>query len=100
MGQYPFLPMFEAEARKHEERAAYWREQGNEEYAKGSDRKALRWRKRQAELSDLLRGESWFDAFVAERGSALMRDMEDALLGPTPSPSPEQPEPTETPPSA
>lgn len=84
MEQYRFPPMFEAEARHHEERAAYWRAQGNEEYAKGSDRKSLKWRKRQAELSDLQRVESWFDAFVAERGSRLMRDMEDALLGPTP----------------
>jgi hypothetical protein len=48
------LPMYQERVSYHEARARMWRERGMEDYAKGSDRKADRWRARGEEFERVL----------------------------------------------
>lgn len=89
---YTYLPMFEHEARRHEERAAHWRSLGMEDYAKGSDIKAKRWRARQDSLRRLYPENPVLDAHLYEIERAMSQALDKALFGTETPKSPRHPE--------
>lgn len=81
MERYAYLPMFEHDARRHEARAAYWRAHGNEEYARGSDRKAKRWRDRQAALTRPALDNALLEGILQRIERDMIAKMERAIFG-------------------
>jgi hypothetical protein len=52
--QYVWKGFYQESIDHHTARAAYWRDQGNEEYALGSEKKSEKWRAKQQRLYEFL----------------------------------------------
>lgn len=84
---YEFRDIYESSIRRHQQRASYWSESGNDEYAKGSMRKAARWQDKQRVMDILLHGQypktkvhDFMDRMVQQRMSELADEFANQLF--------------------